>query len=326
MKKYLFNFFLAIALTSSATVLAQEVTNSKKGPLAREGSGARGGGDVELVRRAEIADFIQNQLKPELKQFFALVSTWEISDLKVRNWISDLMARGIQNDIDFTPYEIQGACHDEAGNEKSASTQMGGREQPICFNLERLAERGVLSSELLGLAAHEHARHFNIDDTDEFLGHKLGAFVASNIFRIHSNLKLDKENSFIVSPMISPYFYLQVSITGANGTHCSESEMEKFKKLVREYPAMYRLDGGTGQGDWSFRYLSRDYEEFDWEQKNAVSPKHFIEISFPTAKISCEFKMKVLDSNGTLIAIVDPLKNQTFQSGGLGFRLFVRRK
>jgi hypothetical protein len=109
-----------------------------------------------------------------------------------------LLEQGLIEDVQNSQYELKQRCTDENGSEKAMSTTIGTRNATVCISPARLLSQMVQIAELknptngisgyefsdfiptvIGLLAHEHVRHFSIEDTDATGSHPIGTFVAS---------------------------------------------------------------------------------------------------------------------------------------------------
>lgn len=133
--------------------------------LADGSAGTRGGGDVTAARKVQIAvEFVS--LKNDLKKFLSTMDVCQLQAKSVKELYSDITAKGLLEDIDGTSYQLSDHCGDDQGVGHAASTEIGKRNAPICFNLTVMSQQNTQTGELLGLALHEHAHHFGVLDND----------------------------------------------------------------------------------------------------------------------------------------------------------------
>jgi hypothetical protein len=123
---------------------------------------------------------IKEKLLSLLKTIQAIPPEGEMGQL-----IRRLLDSGFEEDIKHGQYDLKRACY-EGKVEKSASTDKVDRTRDksipipaICLNAHKLALESAQEEDLVGLLAHEHARHFGLEDTDELGMHPLAEAVAS---------------------------------------------------------------------------------------------------------------------------------------------------
>ena len=165
-----------IACLVLSSMLVTQVSSAQEG--------TRGGGDTSTL-----ASFRPPLLKVELEQYIraslkdALIKYVKNADA-TSNWVMPRFKLAMQRmtraalieDIQKSPYELEEICRDERGSRKGLSTINGAKASKICFDSTLLANEGTSLDQLVGLAFHDHARHFEVDDED----HKIANYVVSD--------------------------------------------------------------------------------------------------------------------------------------------------
>jgi hypothetical protein len=172
---------LVILLNLSAFATLQAMAGSL-------GNGTSGGGNVQSERVEFIESLLKNNgeiLRADLKALVREVQKFPVRGqrtLELQNLITD----GLLEDIEGSPYVPSQRCietnADGTESVRDAATLRGVRNAPICLNYENLAQKlneNNAEAQLVGLLAHEHARHFNLEDTTPFKQHPLAIWVAS---------------------------------------------------------------------------------------------------------------------------------------------------
>jgi len=169
------------------TLLAMIVTMMSPA-FAAAGHEGSNGGDVIFIRAGQLEAYIidADGLKADLTRYLGRVKRLKSSESAVKRQIEYMIQNDVESDIKSSKYMPSAVCYEDIDNRKklkSTSTHQGVKTDEICFNLPLLLEQKVLKSELIGLAAHEHARHFGFSDETPQGTHPLGAFVTktSNI-------------------------------------------------------------------------------------------------------------------------------------------------
>jgi hypothetical protein len=182
---------VALLLCLSLPTLGSAQEKELPGSSRRPGNGGLGGGDALSEEiRAQLDQIGENGeiIKPKLKAFFTSLLKFRPTG-PAADQIREMVARGLFEDIELTRYEPKRACYNEAGEERFASTVKGWRDRPsqhwpICLNLRFLAIKEVKVASLAGLLAHEHARHFGFEDTDDFGIQAISEFVSKRYSRM----------------------------------------------------------------------------------------------------------------------------------------------
>lgn len=179
-----YTIFLASSLVAINLVCASE-----------EGSSGRGGGDPTIMRARLIREFIERDLKTEVRSAWKKLRFRSIPDPKTANAIEDMDTKGFLNDLN-SPYIVANECYamDEQGAKvkKPASAEMNKRNGPICFDVGILASQNVSKEELIALAIHEHSHHFGYLDLD----HAIAREVLAQDYSVPENDSI-KSNDFI---------------------------------------------------------------------------------------------------------------------------------
>lgn len=155
---------------------------------AYSGNEGSGGGDANTRMIRELRNLFRENgayFRNDLTTIFTNVTKFRPVG-GASTTIHDLMSRGVLRDIKRANYRLQTECRDENGVVRSASTlrtdltNLPDAESPeICINARKLAEERAGRQEILGLLAHEHSRHFGMEDTDDLGFHPLADFVAA---------------------------------------------------------------------------------------------------------------------------------------------------
>lgn len=148
----------------------------------------KGGGDSTSKRMRILKNLIGengDNIRPKVAAVYANVAKFPAQG-KISAQMKELVSVGILEDIAITgaPYEFNTKC-DENGVERSASTTkvnlVENPNQPrpvICINLRKLAIENATEPEVVGVLAHEHVRHYGVEDADKFGYNPIGDFVA----------------------------------------------------------------------------------------------------------------------------------------------------
>ena len=137
----------------------------------------RGGGDPTLLRQQALRTFIQNNLKTAVVDYFIHLDPNDVPDAALGELFKRMLNGGIFDDIRVSQYQVQDSCIVDGGkkgasaeNSPLGSVKIGG---VICFDPIFMAAENTSQAELVGIAVHEHARHFGYRDED----HKLADYV-----------------------------------------------------------------------------------------------------------------------------------------------------
>lgn len=143
--------------------------------LADGGStGVGNGGDTREMRQAELSPERVRQLLAnngeQLKSRILLpLLTHFLPNRVEERWVKEsyqaMVDGGLHNDILYTYYDIDSPDCKNMG--KAAQTQEVVRAR-ICFDVEYLANDGNSIASIAGLALHEHAHHFGINDDGQY--------------------------------------------------------------------------------------------------------------------------------------------------------------
>lgn len=129
------------------------------------GSGAHGGDPVE-VRRLDMVEFINTELRQNLLDLTGYLNLNVIESVGIRRAVQDLLDRDLAGDVRSSPYIIRDSCVDGQGRQKAATSNLNEMGGEICFNPRFLARQNASNSEIVALAFHEHAHHFGYADSD----------------------------------------------------------------------------------------------------------------------------------------------------------------
>ncbi len=142
------------------------------------GEGAHGGGNPVMIRKSQIIQ----ELK-QLPNYMKIVANPIVGSALLKNSsekiiYTDIIKRDFLTDL-VSPYKIvdsklgTGECLLN-GIRVPATSKMGDLRGEICFDVELLLNLNTTLAELIGLAFHEYAHHFNYLDQD----HALAAAIA----------------------------------------------------------------------------------------------------------------------------------------------------
>ena len=173
MKKIFFCIILAtscIGLVADAAV-SKHQTNYSRLERNMGGTGTEGGGDSLSTRIRKIRKFFNEGVRDRLLNIATIFKTFEAQG-EMSLQLKLLVEKGLLEDIEKVEYKLEPECYDDKGILRSASTKridLGSKPNqtrpPICVNYNKLAIENANWSEILGLMFHEHARHFNVEDT-----------------------------------------------------------------------------------------------------------------------------------------------------------------
>ncbi len=155
-------------------VIAQSSFAQTKSAIALTEGGHVGGGDPTTARKIALAKKFAT-LKSDLRSWLKNMDLNSIEDSSVKKMMADLIARGLDQDIQDSPFVLSSECENEKQSiqknnssfKHAAFTQIGEKKASVCFDLDLLAEQNTTSGELLGLTVHEHAHHFGYEDNDD---------------------------------------------------------------------------------------------------------------------------------------------------------------
>ena len=87
----------------------------------------------------------------------------------------EMLENGLLSDIETSQYVVRNRCTDSTQMERAASALVGAKGTAICFSPREIL-RGLghvtfelIRHELVALALHEHARHFNLPENDHLI-------------------------------------------------------------------------------------------------------------------------------------------------------------
>jgi hypothetical protein len=136
------------------------------------GEGAHGGGNPILIRKSQIIQELHKM--PEYMRIIAKVTNYKVSlSSPAKEMFADLIKRDFLGDL-ASPYKIvdsklgTGECLVN-GVRAPAVSKLGDVRGEICFDVDIILSLNTTLSELIGLAFHEYAHHFNYLDQDHFL-------------------------------------------------------------------------------------------------------------------------------------------------------------
>lgn len=178
--------------------------------------GTRGGGDATTARKIELSkEFIF--LKSDLKSFLNHLNLSSLKDVAVKKIIEDISARGLNDDINESVYQLSDQCVDEENQTHAASTEIGKRNANICLDLNKLSAQNIVKGELIGLLLHEHAHHFGYKDTEEM--HRLISVIANQYSEIRLNNILVTFNKNTLNPSVRAHLTIWTSLYSLNQNH-----------------------------------------------------------------------------------------------------------
>jgi len=152
-----------------------------------QGVGSTGGGDVTAARKVQLAvEF--TTLKNDFKKFLSSVGAQQFQNKEVKELYSNISTKDLLEDIDDSTYQLSDRCGDDRGIAHAASTEIGKRNAPICFNLTVLSQQNTQIGELMGLALHEHFHHFGVLDNNSSL------LLVSEVANIYSKQAIQNAN------------------------------------------------------------------------------------------------------------------------------------
>jgi hypothetical protein len=160
-------FFLTICLTWM-TALSVHAD-----PVAPGGEREGNGGDTaemrrQLLSRDQVFDLLKNngeKLKREvLLPLVTNVAPHMITDSMVQSSYATMTQGSLRDDVMYTYYDITSPeCQNLGGANRAAQTEPVLRAR-VCFDVDYIARDGNTIGSIAGLALHEHAHHYGIDD------------------------------------------------------------------------------------------------------------------------------------------------------------------
>lgn len=166
-----FAVLLCILLLSTSSLFAGEGADLKVQKFNSLAGNIEGnGGDIPATKK-KIQSYILLNLQDDLKTYLKIFKIDSITDLKVQNLFRTMINTGLYNDVEKSPYVPREHCTDHANIEHDA-VAIGDKGSEICFNLTTLSQKNPTAEDLIGLAIHEHSRHFgnNEDGEDAYIG------------------------------------------------------------------------------------------------------------------------------------------------------------
>ena len=123
------------------------------------------GGDPLRGRKEMLAKNFVN-LKQDLESLLPYIYS-EIKDAQLIRLLARVDKQELIDDIRLSPYSMSEKCSDSLNQDHGASTYVGLRNAPVCFDLNELTAQKTTQGELVGLALHEHFHHFSLVDSPE---------------------------------------------------------------------------------------------------------------------------------------------------------------